>query len=108
MGIDWREFESPFWRPAEGVWTSVVFSNWRTEQHQFKDNNAPKPLLVFDVLKIGEEEFTPGQRTYSTGSPSVVAKLRPYVELAEKKGVKAFAVSLLRQGKDTNIAPGGI
>ena len=105
MAIDWRLFESTFWRPPEGQWVNVVLTNWRVESHKFMDSNGPKNLLCFDVLKIDREEYPIGEKVFSTGSPTVAQKLRPYIELAERNGVKAFTVMLLRNNKNTEVAP---
>lgn len=100
--IDWEEFSPNYWRPDKDVQYKVVLSNWRREYSDFggKETN-PKPVLVFDILKINNTEYVApkNKMTFSTASYSFVKQVRPIIEEAEANKVEAISL-LLRRNND--------
>lgn len=94
MEIDWKLFESRFWTPEKGVNYKVVLANWRMEMKSFDEDKTTKPCLVFDVLKIDDEEYAPGTKEFSTTAVSFADKIRPIIHDAETRGKKAVLVSM--------------
>ena len=91
--INWKEFESPYWSPERGKCYDVVLSKWRQDVTSWDDGKTSKPVIVFDVLKVDEEEFNPPKQ-FSTGAVSFASQIRTVIERAEREGKLAVLVYL--------------
>ena len=94
VSINWSLFESKFWSPNKGEGYNLVLANWRQEIKSFDDGKTEKPVIVFDILKIGEEELSLGSKTFVTAAASFAEDARPIIEAAESRGERAINVYL--------------
>ena len=92
--INWKDFESQYWSPEKGKGYELVLANWRQEWKTFEDEKSEKPVLTFDVLKIGDEEIKIGEKVFSTGAKSFAGSVKNIILKAEQRGNTAINVYL--------------
>ena len=95
MVIDFNAFDNKFLSLEVGTKKAVVLSRWRTEEKTFNEQK-PRLHLVFNVLKVDDEEHADGQLEYSTSSAALVMQFKPFILLAEKSNKIAFVGVLER------------
>lgn len=84
--IDWSQFESKYYMPEPGRPVKVILANPQQEWRTFKDSTTPKLHALFDVLRINDVQFRPGDKLVSTANRRLIMQLRKAFEL-EKNGV---------------------
>lgn len=92
--IQWNLFESLYWSPEKGKSYDLVLSNWRQETRSYDDGKTEKPVILFDVLKIDNEEYPAGKKLFATSAASFAEYARPIIERAEAEGREQVAVIL--------------
>lgn len=99
--IDWSfwESQSAYWKPKKGKQYRVVLSKWRQGVSDFGGQSEPKPVVIFDVLKVDKEEYADKPLTWSTASRTLVLGLQEAIRKAEQAGKEAIEV-LLRKEED--------
>lgn len=96
--IDWTAFQSRFLRVEPGTQHRVKLVNWRQEQKSFYDEK-PRPALVFDVVKVDDNDYTDLPLEWSTTSASLANEFRRMIDNAEKNN-KDFLVVIMKRTSD--------
>lgn len=96
--INWADFQSRFLRVEPGTQHRVKLVNWRQEQKSFYDEK-PRPALVFDVVKVDDNDYTDEPLEWSTTSAALAHEFRRMIENAEKQN-KEFLVVIMKRTSD--------
>ena len=101
--INWDDFQSKFYKIEPGQQAELVFINWRQRERAFKEGEAPRTTLCFDVVNAEGKELIPAKE-WSTTSPSLASEFRPMIEQAIKAGRIYLKVILKRTDNKRYIA----
>lgn len=82
-------FSSDYFRFEAEKDYEVVLANWRLDQRQFNEGEAPHKVVAFDVLKVNGVEYAGKPLIWSTKSRSFISQVKPYLLAAQRAGRSA-------------------
>ncbi|RLC36018.1 hypothetical protein DRH27_05895 [Candidatus Falkowbacteria bacterium] len=97
--IEWPLFESRYLKVDVGAQALVTLTNWRQEAKKYKENEAERWALVFDVIKVDEIQYGSHPLEWATTNTTLCLEFKPLIDAAEKEGKKEIRVILKRKSQ---------